>query len=305
MKWDDKPYYSLSTYYKELFNEKVYKISLDGSFTCPNRDGTLDNRGCIFCSKGGSGEFTPSTLLSITKQIEEGKALLSKKNTGHKYVAYFQAFTNTYGPLEKLRSIYYEAIMHPDIVGISIATRPDCLNEDILNLLSELNQIKKVWIELGLQTTNEQTAQWIRRGYTLNCFDNAVHQLNTRGIPIVVHLILGLPYEDTNDFFRSIEHISHLPISGVKLQLLHILEHTDLAKLYLDDHIKVLSQEAYIDLVIDCIERLPQNIVIHRITGDGPKDILIAPKWSGYKRNVLNNMMKRFKERNAFQGRLV
>ncbi|TCT14649.1 hypothetical protein EDC18_105130 [Natranaerovirga pectinivora] len=304
MNWDSKPYYSLSTYYKALYHDKVYKISLNGGFTCPNRDGTIDSRGCIFCSEGGSGDFASSDYLSITDQIEEGKKRLANKKIGKGFIAYFQAFTNTYGSIDKLRNIYFEAIHHPDIVGISIATRPDCLSDDVLDLLSELNTIKKVWLELGLQTIHNETAKVIRRGYSLHCFDEAVKKLYALNLDIVVHLIIGLPNESREDILESIKYIAHLPISGVKLQLLHVLKYTDLAKLYYDEQLKVLEKDEYIDLIIDCIEHLPPDMVIHRITGDGPKSILIAPFWSGNKKDVLNSILKRFKERNTYQGKL-
>jgi radical SAM protein (TIGR01212 family) len=299
--WDDKRYYSLSYYLKERFGQKVYKLSLNGGMTCPNRDGTLGSKGCIFCSEGGSGDFTTSPTLSITEQIAEAKLRIKSKNIGNKYIAYFQAFTNTYADISYLRKIYYEAISHPDIIALSIATRPDCLDDDVLKLLDELNQIKPVFIELGLQTANDNTAVFIRRGYSLSCFIEAVHKLNTINIEIIVHVILGLPYETREDILHTISVISHLPIKGVKLQLLHILKNTDLS-LYIDDF-HILTMEEYIDLVTSCIELLPDHIVIHRITGDGPKNILIAPLWSGNKKNVLNQINHALLMKDTWQGK--
>lgn len=217
-------YYSLNNYLKDTFGEKVYKVSLNAGFTCPNRDGTIDTRGCIFCSKGGSGDFAESAKLSITEQIELGKQRVSKKIKSGKYIAYFQAFTNTYAPVDILREKYYEAINHPDIVAISIATRPDCLGDDIIALLDEINQIKPVFVELGLQTIHHKTAQYIRRGYELNVYDDAVIRLKKIGINVVVHIILGLPNETKTDMLESVKYVCDSGIDGIKLQLLHILK---------------------------------------------------------------------------------
>ncbi|MCT4542071.1 MAG: TIGR01212 family radical SAM protein [Vallitalea sp.] len=301
--WGDKPYYSLNYYLKELYGEKIYKIALDGGFTCPNRDGKIDTRGCIFCSSGGSGDFASSKSLSIYDQIEEGKKRLSSKKTGTKYIAYFQAYTNTYASIECLNSIYKQAISHPDIIGISIATRPDCLNNEVIKLLTSINKYKKVWIELGLQTIHPSSASFIRRGYELECFNEAVTKLNNCNIDIIVHLILGLPYESKKQILESVKYITSKKIQGIKLQLLHILKDTDLADYYTNNSFSILNMEDYIDTVISCIEIIPQNIVIHRITGDGPKKLLIAPLWSGNKKVVLNNIIKEFKIRDTWQGK--
>lgn len=303
MEWGQKPYYSLNHYFQQLYKDKVYKIALNGGFTCPNRDGTKGTKGCIFCSEGGSGEFAGSSHISISNQIEEGKALLSNKKTGKYFVAYFQAFTNTYGPLSKLEALYYEAIQHPDIVGLFIATRPDCLSPEIIHLLSEINKIKKVWIELGLQTVHDRTAQWMRRGYDLNCFEKALVSLSSNGLEVIVHLIIGLPYETKEDLMATIDYIGQQTVSGVKLQLLHVLKDTDLGQLYNEGNLSVLSMDDYVDLVIDCIERLPPHMVIHRLTGDGPKSLLLAPLWSTQKKLVLNHLLKRFKTRATYQGK--
>ena len=295
--------YTLNQYLKETFGEKVYKLSLDGGFTCPNRDGTLGSRGCIFCSEGGSGDFAASRSLPIQAQIEEAKALFSCKKTGTKYIAYFQAFTNTYAPVSRLETLYRESIQPPEIVGLSIGTRPDCLPDETLTLLAQLNKEKPVFLELGLQTIHEHTARFIRRGYPLPVFDSAVNRAHQSGLNTVCHLILGLPGESKNDIFETIAHINTLPLNGVKLSMLHVLKGTDLANLYQKSPFPIWEQDEYIDLVIDCLERLRPDIVIHRMTGDGPADLLIAPDWSKNKRAVLNGIHKRMKERNTWQGR--
>ena len=300
--WNEKRYYSLDYYLKENYGEKLYKLSLNGGMTCPNRDGTLDTRGCIFCSRGGSGDFAADSAVSVTEQIEQAKSLVASKQTGSSYIAYFQAFTNTYAPVSKLRELFTEAIHHPDIRILSIATRPDCLSEEILDLLGELNQIKPVWIELGLQTIHPKTAAFIRRGYELPVFENALNRLKKAGLTVIVHVILGLPGETTDQMKETVKYLADQPIDGIKLQLLHILKGTDLADIYQKDPFHVFSMEEYIDLVIDCITLLPPRITIHRMTDDGPKNLLIAPLWSGNKRLVLNQMHKRLKERGAWQG---
>jgi radical SAM protein (TIGR01212 family) len=305
--WDQKRYHSLDYELKSKYGRKIYKLSLNGGMSCPNRDGTLDTRGCIFCSEGGSGDFAADFQLDINTQIEEAKAKVTAKlpnpaNTG--YIAYFQAYTNTYAPVEYLRSIFTEAINHPDIVILSIATRPDCVNEEVLSLLSELNRIKPVWIELGLQTCHEQTAALIRRGYPLRIFEECVQSLHQLGIPIIVHTILGLPKESKHDMLKTMEYISTLPVQGIKLQLLHILKGTDLGRSYEEGSLQEeLTLDTYVDIVISCIERLPGELVIHRITGDGPKNLLLSPSWSGNKRLVLNRIHSQMKERNTYQGK--
>lgn len=285
-------YYSFNQYLKDTFGCKVYKISINAGFTCPNRDGTLGTRGCIFCSKGGSGDFAESSTLSVTEQIESGKQRVSKKIKSGKYIAYFQAFTNTYAPIDVLAEKYCEAINHPDIVGISIATRPDCLGEEVLTLLSEINKIKPVFVELGLQTIHEKTAEYIRRGYPLSVYDNAIKALKKAGINTVVHLIIGLPNESREDMLKSVEYACKSGADGIKLQLLHILKGTDLADDYLSGKFETLSMEEYLSIIKDCVEIIPKNVVIHRLTGDGPKKDLIAPLWSADKKSVLNALNK-------------
>lgn len=303
MNWDGKRYYSFNSYLKQTFGEKVYKISLNGGFTCPNRDGTLGTRGCIFCSEGGSGDFAPDAVLPIGEQIEEGIRMIRQKTDASKYIAYFQAFTNTYAPYEKLHSLFYDAILRQEIVGLAVGTRPDCLPPDGLELLDELNQIKPVFVELGLQTIHEKTAQFIRRGYPLSCFEQAVKALHDLGINVVVHLILGLPGETEEMMLESVRYLNQLPVNGVKFSLLHVLKHTDLGALYEKHPFPVYELDDYVDFVIRCIEELREDIVIHRLTGDGPKDLLIAPRWTLNKRKVLNEISRRMKETNSRQGK--
>lgn len=284
-------YTSLNSYLKEKFGCKVYKIAIDGGFTCPNRDGKIDTRGCIFCSKGGSGDFAQNKNLSITEQIENGKNLVSKKIQDGKYIAYFQAFTNTYAPVEKLKKLYTEAINHPDIVALSIGTRPDCLDKDVLNLLNELNKIKPIFVELGLQTIHKTTADYIRRGYDLNIYDKAVKDLHKIGINVVTHLIIGLPNESKENILESVKYVCKVT-DGIKLQLLHVLDGTDLAEDYKQGKFETLTLEEYTEIIKECVNIIPKNVVIHRLTGDGAKKDLIAPLWSGDKKNVLNTINK-------------
>lgn len=283
-------YYSLNKYLKDTFGLKVYKIAIDAGFTCPNRDGKIDSRGCIFCSKGGSGDFAGNRSLSITEQIEAGKSVLKGKISEGKYIAYFQAFTNTYDKVDVLRRKYMEAVKHPDIVAISIATRPDCLSDEVLELLSDINTIKPVWVELGLQTVNEKSAEYIRRGYPLAVYDKAMHELSKRNLITVTHVILGLPNETKEDMLKTVSHVVNAKSHGIKLQLLHVLKDTDLLNDYEAGLFKTLTMEEYIDIVYDCIKIIPKDMVVHRITGDGDKKTLVAPLWSGDKKAVLNKM---------------
>ncbi len=355
--WGDKPYYSLNEYCKNIYQEKLYKIALDAGFTCPNRDGTLDTRGCIFCSAGGSGDFAIKTydadvisnfsvsatdlvipnsssdtapilsdsvhftsvntnsamtaalsVKSIDKQIEEGLSLFRNKKIGSRFIAYFQAYTNTYGPISYLKTIYTQALSHPAIAGISIATRPDCLSKECLQLLSSLQQQfpdKFIWIELGLQTIHETTARFIRRGYPLSVFENAMQQLQIHQIPVIVHVILGLPGETDKMQYETISYLNQFTPFGIKLQLLHILKGTDLANYYQksENFYEPLTLEHYLTLLIECIEHLSPDIVIHRVTGDGPKDLLLAPTWSLNKRNVLNSLHQKMRAANSYQGK--
>ncbi|WP_077609407.1 TIGR01212 family radical SAM protein [Clostridium sp. Marseille-P2415] len=309
MFWNEKPYHSLDYEMKKQYGHKVYKLALDGGMTCPNRDGTLGNKGCIFCSSGGSGEFAEALSAhgSVTEQIESArKRVEGKMKSGNgRFIAYFQSYTNTYAPVSYLEELFTQAIRHPDVAILSIATRPDCLPPDVLFLLKELNRMKPVWVELGLQTVHESTASYIRRGYPLSAFLKAYRSLKEAGLTVIVHTILGLPGETRDMVLETADYLGHLGehgIDGIKLQLLHILEGTDLAAEYQKGLVPVCSLEEYVDLVIDCIALLPPETVIHRISGDGPKKLLLAPLWSGNKRLVLNALAKRFKERGICQG---
>lgn len=305
-KWHGKPYHSLDAYCKNTFQHKCYKIALNAHMSCPNRDGHLDTRGCIFCSAGGSGDFAVSNHnKTIQEQLSEGISYFHAKKVGQHFIAYFQAYTNTYAPVAYLEQIFTEALSCPDVCGISIATRPDCLPKEVLALLTDLKAQfpqKFIWVELGLQTIHEQTAVFIRRGYELCCFEKAYEKLSSIGIPVIVHVILGLPHETPEMILETIQYLNKQNPFGIKLQLLHILEDTDLANYYRRGNFKELSKEEYLDLVIKCLEHLSPEIVIHRVTGDGPKDLLIAPKWSLNKRDVLNSLHKLMKERNTIQG---
>ena len=376
--WLDKPYYSLNAYFKNIYGQKIYKIAVDAGLSCPNRDGSLDTRGCIFCSKGGSGDFAvklseqglsdgeslvklskqgPSegeslansleekdedceSKLSVKEQIVRGKARFNKK-AGDKFVIYFQAFTNTYGDPDYLRRIWTEALEEENVVGISIATRPDCLGDEILEVLAELSQryciandgkdtetedvvdirnrclgksIRKkfIWVELGLQTIHDKTATYIRRHYPLSDYEDAVRKLHKLDIPYITHIIFGLPGETKEEMLETVFYVeqgvfeqdSHSKIRpfGMKLQLLHVLENTDLAEDYRQGKFKTMDMDEYLDLVIDALQKINHNIVIHRVTGDGPKSILISPTWSGNKKQVLNALHRKMKEKNARQG---
>ena len=289
-------YLSFNKYLKDKFGQKIYKISLDGGFTCPNRDGKAGTRGCIFCSKGGSGDFAESREMSVTEQIESGKKKVEKKIKSGKYIAYFQAFTNTYAPVEILRQKYEEAINHPDIVALSIATRPDCLGDDVLRLLDEMNKIKPIFVELGLQTIHQKSAKYIRRGYDLSVYDKAVRDLKEIGVNVVVHVILGLPNESENDMLETVKYVCESGANGIKLQLLHVIDGTDLAKDYEKGLFKTLEFDEYVNLIVKCVKIIPKDIVIHRLTGDGAKKNLIAPLWSADKKRVLNAINKALRE---------
>lgn len=294
-------YYSLNEYLKTTFGEKVYKISLNGGMTCPNRDGTLSSKGCIFCSKGGSGEFSADKLLSVTEQIEQAKQRIKTKTDCKRFIAYFQPFTNTYADVSYLHKIFYEAIENPDIAVLSIATRPDCLGKDVLLLIDELNKIKPVWVELGLQTIHKKTSDYIRRCYELEVYNNAVNALKEIDVTVITHIILGLPFETKEMMLESVKYAGERS-NGIKLQLLHVLKDTDLLTDYKKGLLKTLSMEEYIDILCDCIEILPKDVVIHRLTGDGDKKLLVSPLWSADKKRVLNSINKAFKERNIEQG---
>ena len=292
----------LNDYLRRTFGEKIYKLSLNGGFTCPNRDGTLGTGGCIFCSAGGSGEFAEDADLSVTEQIERAKARVAAKMSRAsgtdgaerrgRYIAYFQAYTGTYAPVERLRSLFTEAILHPEIVALSVATRPDCLPTEVLDLLAELALIKPVWVELGLQTIHEETAVRIRRGYSLTVYDEALKRLRERDLEVITHVILGLPGETKEDMVRTVRYVCEGGATGIKLQLLHILKGTELARQYAEGNVDVLTEEAYIDILKACVKVIPEDVVIHRLTGDGDKKLLVAPLWSADKKHVINRIYK-------------
>ena len=307
--WHGKPYYSLDAWCKNTYSRKLFKAALDIGCTCPNRDGMLDTRGCIFCSAGGSGDFAASRHHSVTEQIEEAGALLAAKwQTASGLpclIAYFQAYTNTYGDTSRLLSCYEEALLHPRTAGISIATRPDCLDDAILNGICSLRDRfpdKFIWIELGLQSIHDRTANLIRRGYRYPVFEEAMQKLSLRKLPVIVHLILGLPGESAEDTLASVRAMNAFLPFGIKLQLLHILKGTDLACLYESGGVSALEKDEYLKLLTDCISTLSPDICIHRVTGDGPRDLLIAPRWSLNKRDVLNSLHALMKQKNIRQG---
>jgi radical SAM protein (TIGR01212 family) len=301
--WLDKPYHSLDYQLKTIFGEKLYRITLNAGLTCPNRDGTLGDNGCIFCSAKGSGDFAGDINLSISQQIAKGKLLLSNKRGVSSYIGYFQAFTNTYEKVEVLEKIYLEAIQDKQVKILSIATRPDCLDDDILALLERTNRIKPVWVELGLQTIHETTAQYIRRGYPLSIFQEKVKALQKIGIPVIVHVILCLPEETREMMLKTIDYLNQLQIDGIKLSLLHVLKDTDLATEYRNNPFWTPTRDEYLELLGECIANLHPNITIHRLTGDGPKDLLIAPLWTSHKRTVLNELHRYLKDNNIWQGK--
>ena len=305
--WYDKPYYSLGAWFKNKYHEKCGKISIDAGFTCPNRDGTLSDKGCIFCA-GGSGSFavSPENLRELLAPTLD-KAYEKNPNL-NKFMVYFQAYTNTYAPVDILESIYENALKEEKVIGISIATRPDCLGEDVISLLSRLKkkyEDKFIWVELGLQTIHEKTAAYIRRCYNLSVYDDAVKKLKEIGIPVIVHIILGLPGETPEMMYETVKYVSRNKPFGVKLQLLHVLKGTDLAEDFLKGRFEVLTLAQYIDILINSIELLDRDIVIHRVTGDGDRKLLIAPLWSVNKIEVLNTLHKEMKLRGAYQGRKV
>ena len=302
-RWGERRYYSLDYELKNTFGEKVYKITLNGGMTCPNRDGRCGTGGCIFCSAKGSGDFAGSAALPIEAQLARGKKDLAQKRPIRSYIAYFQAFTNTYAPVDYLENIFSRAVRDPDVKVLSVATRPDCLGKDVLHLLEHLNRIKPVWVELGLQTIHPRTADYIRRGYPLEVFDKAVSDLRAAGIRIIVHVILFLPGETEEMMMETIDYLNRTDIQGIKLQLLHILQGTDLALDYEKAPFYVPDMETYIRVLGRCVARLRPDISIHRLTGDGPKELLIAPLWTGAKRTVLNRFQQYLKENDIWQGK--
>ena len=305
MVWGDKPYHSLDYELKRQFGQKIYKVSLDGGMSCPNRDGTVGTGGCTFCSQGGSGEFAVGRTgyPDVWEQIEQAKTRVHRKISGEgKYIAYFQSYTNTYAPVDYLRTLFERAITHPDIVALSVGTRPDCLGDEVVALLKELNGQKPVWVELGLQTIHEKTAERIHRGYRLEVFEDAYRRLKEAGLTVVVHVILGLPGETKEEMLETVDYLGKIPVDGIKLQLLHILKGSQMAAEYEKNPFSLMELEEYLDLILTCVARLPQSVVIHRLSGDGAKTLLIGPAWSANKKLVLNRMMQKFRENGIFQG---
>ncbi len=296
------PYYTLNNYYQDKYGEKVYKIAIDGGFTCPNRDGSLDYRGCIFCSTSGSGDYASKKASSIKGRVLEAKTSITKRNKAHKFIVYFQSYTNTYASVSLLEELYTAAIVDDQIVGLSIATRPDCLSPEIIELLTNLQKKIDIYIELGLQTILKASADFIRRAYPLATYDQAINLLKQAGIPIVTHLILGLPGESKSMIMESIDYVAATQTHGIKLQLLHILKNTDLYTYYQKTPFVLPDMDTYIDWIISSIQRLPPDMVVHRITGDGPKNLLIEPKWSLNKRLVLGSFAKAMKKSKAYQS---
>lgn len=305
MVWGDKPYHSLDYELKRQFGQKIYKVSLDGGMSCPNRDGTVGTGGCTFCSQGGSGEFAVGRTgyPDVWEQIEQAKTRVHRKISGEgKYIAYFQSYTNTYAPVDYLRTLFERAITHPDIVALSVGTRPDCLGDEVVALLKELNGQKPVWVELGLQTIHEKTAERIHRGYRLEVFEDAYRRLKEAGLTVVVHVILGLPGETKEEMLETVDYLGKIPVDGIKLQPLHILKGSQMAAEYEKNPFSLMELEEYLDLILTCVARLPQSVVIHRLSGDGAKALLIGPAWSANKKLVLNRMMQKFRENGIFQG---
>jgi len=294
----------LNDFLKEKFNEKIYKVSLDGGFTCPNRDGKVSRGGCIFCSENGSGDFTATKLKSIHAQIEEQIDLVSKKYKGDKYIAYFQNFTNTYAEVSYLRKIYEEALSHEKIVGLAIATRPDCLEDDVLELLADLNKKTFLWVELGLQTLNDDVAKYFNRAYETEIYKEASEKLNKLNIKFVTHIIIGLPKEENDDYLKTAIFAQNCGTWGIKLHLMYVVKNTPLEKLYLNGALKVNTKEEYVEKVVNVLENISSEIVVHRLTGDGDRETLVAPLWSIKKIDVLNSIHKELKRRNTYQGKL-
>ncbi len=294
----------LNDFLKEKFNEKIYKVSLDGGFTCPNRDGKVSRGGCIFCSENGSGDFTATKLKSIHAQIEKQIDLVSKKYKGDKYIAYFQNFTNTYAEVSYLRKIYEEALSHEKIVGLAIATRPDCLEDDVLELLAELNKKTFLWVELGLQTLNDDVAKYFNRAYETEIYKEASEKLNRLNIKFVTHIIIGLPKEENDDYLKTAIFAQNCGTWGIKLHLMYVVKNTPLEKLYLNGDLKVNTKEEYVEKVVNVLENISSEIVVHRLTGDGDRETLVAPLWSIKKIDVLNSIHKELKRRNTYQGKL-
>lgn len=301
-KWGDKRYYSLNCFLREKFGEKVFKISLDAGFSCPNRDGTISKGGCIFCSERGSGDFAGNRNYSITSQFNDIKEMMNKKWKNGKYIAYFQAYTNTYGSINLLREKYEEALKQEGVVALAIATRPDCLGDEVIELLKEINERVYTWVELGLQTCNDKVAKTINRGYNLDIFEEGLNKLRKAGIDTVVHTILGLPGEEKSDIMKTVDYIAKKDIQGIKFHLLHLMKETPLVRLYETGRLNFMEEDEYVNIICEAITRLPQSMVIHRLTGDAPRELLIGPMWSLRKWEVLNAIDRKLLEKDMHQG---
>ena len=296
-------FYKLNSFLKENFKEKIYKVSLDGGFTCPNRDGKISNKGCLFCSDKGSGEFAGDRCKTITTQIDEQIDFMKDKIGSSKVIAYFQNFTNTYGDIEYLRKIYYEALNHEKVIGIAIATRPDCLSDDVINLLDEINKKYFLWVELGLQTANDSIGKIINRGYDTTVYIDSCRILNEKNIKFVTHMIVGLPNEEKKDLYDTIDLINSVKSWGIKIHLLYILKNSKLLNYYQQNPFKIYEKDEYENTVIELLERLSPSIVVHRLTGDAKKDELFEPLWSLNKRGILNSIEKKLKSSKSYQGK--
>ncbi len=296
-------FYSLNNYLKEKFGKKIYKISLDGGFTCPNRDGKISTKGCLFCSDSGSGEFAGSRDFTITKQIDEQLEFIKSKNNDGEVIAYFQNFTNTYGDIDYLRKIYYEALVHERVIGIAVATRPDCMSPQVISLLEEINKKYFLWVELGLQTSNDEIGNLINRGYETSRYIQITKLLNEKNIKFVTHMIVGLPTETEKDIIDTVNLINNVSSWGIKIHLLYILKNSQLYNYYLKHPFKIYNQPEYINIVIKILENLNANIVVHRLTGDGEKDKVFEPLWALNKRGVLNELQKTLKDKETYQGK--
>lgn len=301
--WNGKRYHSLNYYLRNKFGEKVYKISLDGGFTCPNRDGRVAKGGCTFCSASGSGDYAGSRALSISKQFEDRKEMMEKKWKDGKYIAYFQAYTNTYALVDVLRQKYEDALKQKGVVALSIATRPDCIDDEIADLLGEINKKTYLWVELGLQTINDDTARNFNRGYDLKVFDESLKKLKDRNIEVVVHTIFGLPGESKEDMLKTVDYVAHSGVQGIKFHLLHLMEGTRMVKQYESGELKLMTQEDYIDTVCKAVTMIPEEMVVHRLTGDAPRELLIGPMWSLKKWEVLNTIDKALEDNDLWQGK--
>lgn len=303
IKYNNDRFYSLNNYLKETFGKKVYKVSLDGGFTCPNRDGKISNKGCLFCSDHGSGEFAGNRKKSITEQIDEQLEFIYRKNKDSEVIAYFQNFTNTYGNIEYLKKIYYEALSHKKVIGIVIATRPDCIDNEVLELLSNINKEHFLWVELGLQTANNNIGEIINRGYKTACYIDICKKLNEKNIKFVTHMIVGLPFDTEENLFDTIDLINEVNSWGIKIHLLYVLKNSNLERYYKKTPFKIYERDEYVDIVTRLISKLNPNIVVHRLTGDAKKDDLYLPLWSSDKRKVLNEIQKKLKENEIHQGK--